>query len=288
MTKGSYLSEMQITIIGLGLMGGSIAMALKGKCKMIFGVDANPETIQYAIQNDIVDQASTHLESIPYQTDLIILAAPVQTILHLIQALPLHIENDTILMDIGSTKREIVAAMEQLPERFDPIGCHPMCGKENLTIRNADPEMFTGSTFAITPLERTSQKTINLAHEIATTIGSIPLVIDPETHDLWTGATSHLPYLLSLALSLSTPTEVFPLVGPGFKSTVRLAGTPKSMMVDILRTNRDEVLHHLNNYIAKLNEIAGLIDSSAFEKLSVLMEAGKEKKEFFTNGGQLE
>ena len=288
MTDESNLSEIRITIVGLGLMGGSLAMALKGKCKAIFGVDTNPETIQYAIQNGIVSQASTHLESIPHQTELIILATPVQTILHLIQALPLYIENGAIVMDIGSTKREIVTALNRLPDCFDPVGCHPMCGKENLTIRNADPEMFKGSTFAITPLARTSQETIKLAHQIATTIGSMPLLTDPETHDHWTAATSHLPYLLSLALSLSTPIEVVSLVGPGFKSTVRLAGTPKSMMVDILRTNRDEVLLHLNNYIAKLNEIAGLIDSSSFEKLSVLMEAGKEMKEFFTNGGQPE
>jgi prephenate dehydrogenase len=249
MTELKLLPKTRIAMVGLGLMGGSLAMALKDKCLSILGIDTNIEAIQYALDKNIIDQGSTVLDTKIQNADLIILAVPVQQILRLIQELPTYQGGKAIVMDIGSTKREITSSFNSLPERFDPIGCHPMCGKENLTIHNADPVIFKNATFAITPLERTSKEAISLAYELADTIGSQPLQIDPETHDHWTGATSHLPYLISLALAISTPNEVAPLVGPGFKSTVRLAGTPKSMMLDILQTNRDEVLQHCRSYM---------------------------------------
>lgn len=286
MKEQNTLSEARIAIVGLGLMGGSLALALKSKCEMVLGVDTDPETIAYALEKGIVDQASIKIDSLIHNANVVILAVPVSKIIEIIGLLPVYHPGNAIVMDIGSTKREILAAFKELPERFDPIGGHPMCGKENLAIFNADPHMFQNAVFAITALERTTESTQNFAVQVASAIGSRPLIIDPVTHDKWTAATSHLPFLLSLALSLSTPSEVAPLVGPGFRSTVRLAGTPKSMMLDILHTNRDEVLNQCKNYLSQLTEIKDLIEAEEFEKLSELMEKGKVRKEFFTTGGK--
>jgi prephenate dehydrogenase len=285
MNDQNILSEATITIVGLGLMGGSLAMALRGKCKMVIGMDTNSESITYALDHGIISRGSTKMNEIIQDANIIILAVPVGKILQIISELPTHHTGDAIVMDIGSTKKNITTALRTLPEQFDPIGGHPMCGKENLTIFNADPQLFKDAVFAISPLKRSSEKARGFACQLATAIGSHPMIIEPETHDHWTAATSHLPYLLSLALALSTPTEAAPLVGPGFRSTVRLAGTPSSMMLDILRTNRDEILGHCSNLISRLTEISDLIEASEFEKLSELMEKGKEKKEFFTSGG---
>jgi len=286
MIEYKELSKARVAIVGLGLMGGSLAMALKNKCELVLGVDTDPETISYALENGIVERASTKIDELLQVANVIILAVPVRSILQIIRELPAYHPEGAIVMDIGSTKRAVTAALNELPEQFDPIGGHPMCGKENLTIFNADPQIFQDAAFAFSPLERTTEKARLFACQLAECIGAKQIVVEAETHDDWTAATSHLPFLLSMALAHSTPAEVAPLVGPGFKGNVRLAGTPGSMMLDVLRTNQDNVLKHCENYIAMLTTITKLIEASEFEKLSELIETGRLKKEYFTKGGK--
>ncbi|MDV7397364.1 prephenate dehydrogenase/arogenate dehydrogenase family protein, partial [Arthrospira platensis SPKY1] len=116
-------------------------------------------------------------------------------------------------LDLCSTKTEILAAMDRLPANFDPIGGHPMCGKETSGLENADPAIYREAPFAIVPLERTSPAALALTGELIQTIGARPLLLDPATHDAWTAATSHFPYLLTAALVLSTPPDAAPLIG---------------------------------------------------------------------------
>ncbi|MBW8012864.1 MAG: prephenate dehydrogenase [Chloroflexi bacterium] len=280
------LSEAKISIVGLGLMGGSLAMALGGKCQELYGVDTNPDVISFAAQNGIVDLAVTKLEDTLSNSNVIVLAAPVGTILQIIHDLPDLHSGSAIVMDIGSTKREIVAAFEGLPNRFDPIGGHPICGKEDLSISNADPEIFQGASFAFTPLERTTKKARDFSWELAKSIGAQPFWIDAPTHDAWSAASSHLPYLISLSLALSTPHEVNPLVGSGFKSVVRLAGTPGSMMVDILRTNRDEILTACARFSDQLEMALEFLETSDYDKLAELITLGRSNRNELLKAGK--
>lgn len=286
MSEPGFLPRSRIAIFGLGLMGGSLALALRGHCQSLLACDPDPGTIDLARELSIVDRISANPAEILPGTDVVILAAPVRGILALIEELPALYSGAAIVLDLGSTKREIVKALERLPHRFDPLGGHPMCGKETSGLASADPGIFKGATFVFTRLARTSDRAGAFAEELAYAIGSQPLWLDAQRHDRWAAATSHLPYLASTALSLSTPLEVAPLVGSGYRSTTRVAATPARTMLDVLATNRDnilEILAHFRKQLEFLEEqLAGHEMSALQQSLekSALRRQQLVKKQF--------
>lgn len=181
-------------------------------------------------------------------------------------------------MDIGSTKVDICRALDGLPKRYDVIGGHPMCGKEKLGLANADASLYTGAVFSLTPLPRTSLKARSLAEQIVHTIGARPLWLDPQTHDRWVATTSHLPYLAAIALCQATTLEASALVGPGFLSSTRLAATPHSMMLDVILTNRENVLKALNGFKGQLDILENVLNHADPSKLGDILEQGRSKQ----------
>lgn len=266
------LGESRIAILGLGLMGGSLALGLKGKCAAIYGIDSQPATLELALGQHIVDRAESDPAKLLPEADLIVLSAPVPAILTLLEQLPSLMPNPCIIMDLGSTKRLIVEAMARLPERFDPIGGHPICGKEKLSLANAERTLYYAAPFLLTPLERTSARAISAASQIAEALGAKAKIIDPLEHDRILASTSHIPFLLSSALAWATPKDVASLVGPGFKSVSRLAGTPSSMMMGVLQTNRANILNALQSFHNSLNEIESLLQTEDYEQLELLLD----------------
>ena len=280
------LANTRIAIFGLGLMGGSLALALQGKCAALFGVDPDTAAIALAKETGIVSHASSDTASILPQTELIILAAPVRAIISLIHELPTLHSGEAIVLDLGSTKAQIVAAMSHLPTRFDPIGWHPMCGKEKSSLVNADAHLFEAAPFALTPLLRTTAQACNLAEELVYTIGARPLWLEAETHDRWVATTSHLPHLLSVALTLATPEQAAPLIGSGFRSMARLALSPPTMRLDILTTNRTNILQALEAFRAQLYDLENLLkqgDDLALGELLVQVGALHQKLNRLSN-----
>ena len=280
MDGDDFLSGANIAILGLGLMGGSLAMALKGRCASIRGVDADDGVVSQALQRNVVDMASSDPKAMLPAADLIILATPVGAIIDFIHALPAWHSGSAIVLDIGSTKAEITCAMETLPDRFDPIGGHPMCGKEKSGLEYADAQLFRGAAFAFTPLQRTSHRARVACAQIAEAIGARPLWLDPATHDRWTAATSHIPYLAAIALAAITPREAAPLVGPGFRSATRLAASSTRMMRDILATNRQNVLAGLSGLIQHLEQMEVLLAGSDDNALEALLDFGLEQQKY--------
>jgi prephenate dehydrogenase len=183
------------------------------------------------------------------------------------------------VLDLGSTKVEILRAMGALPDRFDPLGGHPMCGKERSSLKAADAQLFRGQPFAFTPLARTSAKARRLAGQLAAAVGARPIWIDAGAHDRWVAATSHLPYLLASALSASTPPECAPLVGPGFRSTSRLASTSPEVMLDILITNRSNLLEALSRFQARLDGLERWLESGDWPELLLALTDGAARRE---------
>lgn len=277
------LKESNIAIIGLGLMGGSMALALKGHCSRIFGIDPDPAALELALRQNIVDQAESDPAKLLPQADLVILAAPVPAILALLEQLPHFMPHPCIVLDLGSTKRAILEKMETLPARFDPIGGHPICGKEKLTLANAERTLYYAAPFILTPLERTSPRARSAADQILAALGAKPVLLHPADHDRILASTSHLPFLLSSALALATPDECTPLIGPGFRSTSRLAGTPSSMMMGILQTNRQNILTALEALQDELALITSTLAENDFETLQATLDAAREKYARFAN-----
>jgi prephenate dehydrogenase len=275
------LADSKIAIIGLGLMGGSLALSLRGKCAALYGIDADSATLELALSQQIVDSASSDPAALLSQADIVILSAPVPVILTLLDKLPSYTSNPCIVMDMGSTKRLIVESMSRLPEHFDPIGGHPICGKEKLSLANAERTLYYAAPFLLTPLERTSPRALSAAHQIIEAIGAKTKILDAAEHDRILAATSHLPFLISSALALATPEDVTPFVGPGFKSTSRLAGTSSSMMLGVLQSNRENVLNALHEMQTQMAEIESALSSNDFAKLeSVLNEAQSKYQKF--------
>lgn len=272
------LAHARVAIIGLGLMGGSLALALKGRCAEIVGTDTQAETVALALKHSIVDRAAD-FDSAP-ECDLLILAAPVRAILAQLNTLrsisSLAQASQISLLDLGSTKSQITAAMEKLPAYFDPLGGHPMCGKEVSGIENADADLFRGKTFVLTPLARTSPRALRLAHELIDAIGAHPLVLSAERHDALAATASHLPYLIAATLMRAAQTmsdeQFWNVAASGFRDTSRLAASDLTMMTDILLTNRAAILEALTRYRAELDTLIQLIDTADPEALRAALE----------------
>lgn len=276
------LAESKIAIIGLGLMGGSLALGLRGKCATLYGIDPHPATLKLALSQHIVDYADSDPAKLLPKVDLVILAAPVPAILTLLEQLPTYTPNSCIVMDMGSTKKMIVESMSKLPERFDPIGGHPICGKEKLSLANAERTLYYSAPFLLTPLERTSQRAVSATNQIIEALGAKSKTLNAVDHDRILASTSHLPFLISSALARTTPEDVSPFVGPGFKSTSRLAGTSSSMMLGVLQSNRENVLNALRGMQSQLAEIEAALSADDFEKLESLLNDAQSKYQIFT------
>jgi prephenate dehydrogenase len=275
MEDGFSLKNSTIGIFGLGLMGGSMALALKGHCSRLIGFDSDPATLELALSKNIVDQTeASSVKPLP-QVDVLILATPVPAIISLIQQLPALLPNPCIILDLGSTKTKIVEAMIALPKCFEPIGGHPICGKEKLGLENADRNLYQGAPFVITPLERTTERAKSAATQIISVIGAHMMELSATDHDLILASTSHLPFLISSALANTTPREFASLAGPGFRSTSRLAGTPSHMMMGILKSNRENILKGLKDFCGSLGEIEAFLQDENYAELELILKQSR-------------
>ena len=275
------LSQSKIAIVGLGLMGGSLALALKGKCAALFGIDSNQATLDMARRQSIVDQVDSDPAHLLPKADVVILSAPVPAILTLIGQLPSLTSNRCVVMDLASTKKLITDAMSRLPEQFEPVGGHPICGKEKLSLANAERTLYYSAPFLLTPTERTTPRALSAAHQIIEAIGAKEIILDAKEHDRILASTSHLPFLLSSALTLATPHDVAPFIGPGFNSASRLAGTPSSMMLGVLESNRENVVNAIHQFQKCLAEIEVLIASGEFASLDLVLNESQSKHQTF-------
>ena len=275
MEDGFRLQESKIAILGLGLMGGSLALALRGKCAMLYGIDSDRATLDLALHKGIVDQADSDPATLARQADVLILATPVPAIIDFIQNLPLFVQGSCILLDLGSTKQNIVRAMSLLPENFDPIGGHPICGKEKLGLEQAEAGLYQGAPFVVTALERSTQRAKSAIQQIIAAVGANAIEMNAEDHDRILAATSHLPFLLSSALALSTPQEFRPFIGTGFKSTSRLAGTPAEMTMGILQSNRENILYAIQAFRHSLDEMESALQRENFIQLKFILNQSR-------------
>jgi prephenate dehydrogenase len=282
MEAGFRLQDAKIAIVGLGLMGGSLALALKGRCAALYGIDSDRATLELALKQGIVDQVATDPTRLLSEADLVVLATPVRSIIAFVRKLPSFIHRPCVVLDLGSTKHEIVETMAALPERFDPIGGHPICGKEKLGLENAQSDLYEGAPFVITALDRTTRRAKSAAEIIISTIGAKLIEISGEEHDRILALTSHLPFLLASALALSTPPEFGPLVGTGFKSTSRLAGTPAHMMQGVLQSNRENILKGLHAFRISLDQMEAALQNENDTQLELLLNRSRSAYQALT------
>ena len=265
-------------------MGGSLAGALRGKCQAVIGVARRAETIEAATARGLIDQASSDLAAGLHAADVVILATPVRTILRLLDDIGSLLPAGCLLMDLGSTKAQIVAKMGNLPGHVQPLGAHPMCGREASGIAAADTALYQGRTFVLTPLPRTSEGALALGCELVEAVGARPLMLEPDDHDRLVATISHLPYLLACALIgtaetvASSDPRVWDLAASGFRDTSRLSASGVTMMLDILLTNREAVLKALNACEAQMHALANLVEARDEEGLRTMLASARNHR----------
>ncbi len=257
------LKDCRVTVVGLGLMGASLCMDLiQGQaCREVRGVARRTDTVLEAFFSGAVDLATNDLDTGVLGADILVLATPVRTIVSMLDEIGPKLWPGTIVIDMGSTKSDICAAMEHMPDGLQPIGGHPMTGKEIAGFEAAEPGLYSGAPWVLTPLERTSDEALELARELVATVGAKPLILPPDRHDLLVASISHLPYLLASALvqTVAERGELDPLVwelaAGGFRDTSRVAASDTRMFLDILMTNRAAVLDQLDVFSQQLDEL---------------------------------
>lgn len=281
------LREATVAIVGLGLMGGSLAMSLRGKCARLLGVARSEATARTALKAGVVD-AVLSLEEAAREADLLVLATPVRHIVATIPGAAALMRPGSVLIDLGSTKVRVVEAMNSIPQEsgVTAIGGHPMCGKEVGGLESAEAALFRGATFVLTPTLRTTDEALRLARELVAAVGARAVVLEAEQHDRAVAVISHLPYLLASALvqTEAQASECDPITGTlassGFRDTSRLAASQTEMMLDILLTNRQGVEEALDLFEAQLGRARALLaDLDGLKEW--MIEAQKRRREMF-------
>jgi prephenate dehydrogenase len=282
------LRDCRVAIVGVGLMGGSLGLDLGGQCAERVGVGRSLSTLELAQARGMID-SSADFDAAVKSCDLIILATPPRAILAQLQALarkparkPAAGSTPKVIVDLGSTKTDIVAAMKVLPAGFDPVGGHPMCGKEVSGAAAAEPGLYRGQTFILTPLARTSAGALNLAHELVRAVGARPLVMSAAHQDALVAQISHLPYVAAVALVRAAlalgDEQVWEVAASGFRDTSRLAASDLTMMLDILLTNQEAVTRALAGYRAELETLTRLIEQGNAAALRAALEPAKARR----------
>ncbi len=279
------LRDCRVTVIGLGLMGASLCMDLvQGKlCREVRGVARRVDTVLEAFFAGAVDLATNDLHTGVLGADIVILSTPVRTIVEMLDEIGPRLWPGTLVMDMGSTKAEICAALDQLPPGVQAVGGHPMCGKETAGFGSAERGLYKNAPWVLSPLPRTSPEALCLATELAEAVGARPVVLEPARHDRLVATISHLPFLLASALVHAVAqvgaddAMVWQLAAGGFRDTSRVAASDTRMFMDILFTNRTAVLEQLDNFTGHLQEMRELLantDEQALRaKLSVSQAA---------------
>ncbi len=284
MASGGFKTR-HLAVVGLGLMGGSLALALRQHADKITGIELNAVSREYALDNKIVDAATDDLKAGVSEADTVILAAPVQMIRTMIERrIGSYLRSNTLLIDIGGTKHDICEAMGKLPVGIHAIGGHPMTGKEISGVQGSDGSLYKGRPFVLCPTRRTTPATRLRALELVAALEAIPFEMEADRHDHLVAAISHIPYLLSSALVATVAKEgevdptVWELAAGGFRDMSRLAGQDVQMMGDVVSTNTQAVATLLALFRMQLAMLEAMLISRDDQKLADFLKPAREAR----------
>jgi len=274
-----------VAIVGLGLMGGSLAAALRSRRPdvHVFGVARRPETLQGSLANGLIESGSTSLGEVIPEAQVVVLAVPARVIAQQVGEVAPQLRQGAVLTDLGSTKGEIVAAMERSGRSPQCVGGHPMCGKERSGLAEADALLYKGATWAICLTRDSLPEAVGLVAALATEVGAKPLPMKPGHHDAIVARTSHLPYVVAACLARAVARDVSDddireLSAGGYRDTTRLAASDVGMMLDILLTNREQVLASLSTFREQLDDLVALLRSADETGLRHYLEQARRER----------
>ena len=260
----------QLGLIGCGLMGGSFALALKraGLVKRVIGYSKSPSTTERARQMGVIDEAAPSALLAVSGADLVLIAVPVAASEATFKAIRHAISAQTLVMDVGSTKSDVVeAARRGLQTQFASfVPAHPVAGKELAGVEHADVDLYKGRQVVLTPVKATLRSNVQRATQLWSALGATVLTMTPEAHDGAFAAISHMPHLLAFAFmnGIGAQTEgrrMLELAGPGFRDFSRIAASDPTLWRDVLLANREQVLVQVDAFRAALHDLEALMKS---------------------------
>lgn len=253
---------MTVAVLGVGLIGGSIGLAARRSGEEVVGFDPDPGSLKMAVEVGALDRGAASVAEACESAEAVFCAAPVSALPQLAAAALAACGPGTVVTDVGSTKREIVAALGG-DERF--IGGHPLAGAETAGVENARADLLDGARWYLTPNERSSGLLYDRLQRAVTGLGARPQAIDAAAHDRLMATVSHLPHVLAnvlvgqAAAELTRDSERMPEVGPSFRDTTRVAGSNPAIWGDIFSTNREAVAEAIDDAVDRLRAAAELI-----------------------------
>ncbi len=270
-------------IIGVGLIGGSLGMALRarGLAREVVGVTRVPETIALARDLGAIDRGTVDPAAGVEGADLVVLATPPERIVPMARRVFPLVRRDVLVTDVASVKAEIVQGVDALiPPGGGPafVGGHPMAGTEGRGVAAASARLFEETAYLLTPTARTPRAAVDRMAALARDLGATPLTMDPGEHDRIVALVSHLPYLVGAALmgvAARTP-NAGPAAGPAFLGATRVAASPVDLWTQICRSNRESILQALGAFREELARLeAGLAGG---QTLDVMLEAARRAR----------
>ena len=284
----------QLGVIGCGLMGGSFALALKraGLVKRVIGYSKSPLTTEKARQLGVIDTVAESALLAVSGSDIVLIAVPVAATEATFKAIRHLVEPGVLIMDVGSTKRDVVdAARRVLKDRIESfVPAHPITGKEAAGIAHADATLYDGRQVILTPLPQTSPAMLQKATDTWAAVGSQVLRMTPENHDAAFAAVSHLPHLLAFAYFNAVARQpagrdYLSLAGPGFRDFTRIAAGDATMWRDILMANREEVLKQSQRFRHALDAMDLAMKSGNADALEGMIRDASVARSAWQMGG---
>ena len=277
----------QLGVIGCGLMGGSFALALKraGLVRRVVGYSKSPSTTEQAKRLGIIDTVAESALLAVSGSDIVLIAVPVAATEATFKAIRHLVEPGVLIMDVGSTKRDVVdAARRVLKDRIGSfVPAHPIAGKEVSGIGHADAALYSGRQVILTPFAKTAPELVQKATDTWAAIGAQVLRMTPENHDAAFAAVSHLPHLLAFAFFNAVARQpagrdYLTLGGPGFRDFTRIAASNPAVWRDILMSNREEILKQTQRFRHALDAIEHVIHTANTEALEALIRSASEAR----------
>jgi prephenate dehydrogenase len=294
----------KLTVFGVGLIGGSVALALKkaGSNTHIVGVGRSAESLQKALKLNVIDaicipddtqtniHVATSLSKTIADADLILIAAPVAQTKSILQSIKPHLSAKTIITDAGSTKCDVLAvAREVLGEQFNQfVGGHPIAGAEKSGVSATKEDLFLGKNVVLTPALQTNRDAVAGVADLWRKCGANVSEMSAENHDSIFAAVSHLPHLLAFALvdeiaSRPNAAELFGFAASGFRDFTRIAGSSPEMWRDISLANKSALLTELSAYQDELNQLKQLLENGDSAGLQALFERASVARNNWAN-----
>ncbi len=268
----------KVAIIGTGLIGGSMALAIKknGLAHQIIGVSRHKNTLIWARKSRVIDKGSQDL-SIIQDADLVVLATPVNTILKLADTVVKFINKDCIVTDVGSTKKEIVSKLSKIFPNY--VGSHPLAGSEKCGITNVQADIFKDSLCILTPTKNTPPNALKKIKSLWNQLGARVVFLDPDTHDRILSFVSHLPHAIAFSLIGTAPDKYLKFGANGLKDTTRIALSDSRLWVDIFLSNRKNMLKSIESFQNNLSRIKSAINKRDEKTLIKILKKAKAKRE---------